>query len=323
MTKKIFITRRIPEIGINRLKDRGYEVDIGKWIDPPTSKEIIKYLKYKPYDAVVTLPTDPINRDVFDVAPQAKIFANYAVGFDNIDLTEAKARGIMVTNAAGSSSYPVAEHAMALIFALSTRIVEGDRFMREGKFRGWRPELFIGEDVHGKTLGIVGTGKIGEIVASMAHKGFGMDILYYDIKRNEAIERNDSAQFVPTVEEILKRSDVVTLHVPLNDSTRHLINENHLKMMKPTALLVNTSRGGVVDEVALVRALKDKVIRGAGLDVFEFEPKLARGLSKLQNVILTPHIASARQSARDAMAISVAENIVSFFETGKALNPVY
>jgi lactate dehydrogenase-like 2-hydroxyacid dehydrogenase len=320
--KKIFVTREIPEIGIKILKDKGYEVDISDEKYPLTQKQLIKYLKKKPYDAVLTLLTDIIDAKVLDAVPTAKIFSNYAMGFNNFNVSDVKSRGVVVTNTPGDFGYCIAEHAMALILGLTTRIVEADQYVRKGKYKGWSPMNFIGTDLKGSTLGVIGTGNIGKKLAEQAKNGFEMNVKYYDVKRNESIENSGVAEFVPSIEELLKQSDIVSLQVPLLDSTYHLINEERLKMMKKTAILINTSRGPVVDEVALVKALKNKTIAGAGLDVFEFEPKLAKGLTKLPNVILTPHIASARMSARNEMATIAAENIVSYFETGVAKYPV-
>lgn len=279
-------------------------------------------LSKKQYDGVITLLTDKIDSLIFDAVPSVKIYANYAVGFDNLDIAEAKKRAIVLTNAPGSSSDCVAEHAMALILGLTTRMVEADDYVRSGKYKGWSPMHFIGTDLKGKTLGLLGAGRIGERVAYMASKGFGVSVIYYDIARNSKIENDCGAIFLPTVEEVLKQADIVSLHLPLLDSTKHIINDERLKLMKPNSFLVNTSRGPIVDEIALVQALQDGIIKGAGLDVFEFEPKLSRGLAKLPNVILTPHIASARESARNEMAKIVAENIIKFFETGTPLNQV-
>jgi lactate dehydrogenase-like 2-hydroxyacid dehydrogenase len=211
---------------------------------------------------------------------------------------------------------------MALILGLTTRMVEADDFVRAGKYQGWSPMNFVGTDLEKKTLGLIGAGKIGERVAHHSARGFDMSVIYYDVARNEKIEKEYGAQYYSNLEEVLKLADIVSLHVPLLDSTHHLINETRLKLMKPTAFLINTSRGPVVDENALVQALKSETIRGAGLDVFEFEPRLAEGLAQLPNVILTPHIASARESARNEMAKIVAENVISFLETGKAVNKV-
>ncbi len=320
--KKIYVTRAIPEVGIKMLRDKGYEVDINEKDRPLTQKELIKRLSKKPYDAVLSLLTDQVDSKVFDAAPSVKIFANYAIGFNNFDVAEAKKRGIVLTNTPGGGADRVAEHTWALILALSCRLVEGDTYLRKGKYVGWDPLLLHGTKLAQKTLGILGTGRIGADVAHRAKNGFGMNVAYYDIKRNEQLEKDYGAQFYPTVEEVLAVSDVVSIHVPLMESTHHLMNAERLAKMKKGAFLINTSRGPVIDEVALVSALQNGVIRGAGLDVFEFEPKMAKGLAKLPNVVLTPHIASATEEARLDMATLAASNIISFLETGKANNPV-
>jgi len=321
MTKLIYITREIPEAGLKLLKEKGIEFDMGTEENPPSKKDIIKKLKKKPYDGVISFLTDPIDKDVFDACPTAKIFANFSVGFNNVDVETAKTRGIEVSNTPGTSSLAVAEHTVALMMALTTRLVEGDRYMRAGKYKGWSPNLLVGTDMKGKIIGLVGGGAIGGEVAKILHSGFGSSIIYSDICENKKLEEETGA-VKKELEELIKTADIVSLHCPLLPSTTHLINENHLKAMKKTAFLVNTSRGPVVDEVALVKALQDKTIRGAALDVFEFEPRLTKGLNKLENVILTPHIASARETARNMMAEIAAKNIISVFETGKAVNSV-
>ncbi len=312
--KKVFITRLIPEIGLKMLRDKGYAVDVRAEDSMPTARELVRALKAKPYDAVVSSWPEPIGAETFDMFPSVRIFANFTIGYDNIDIAEAKKRGITVTNApAVSATEAVAEHAIALMLALAARIVEADEFIRRGKYKGWSAMGFIGTDVLGKTLGLIGAGRIGERVAHYA-SGLGMKIIYTDVVRNERMEKECGAIYFDTPEEVLRQADSVSLHVPLLDSTRHLVNAERLRLMKPTAFLVNTSRGPVIDETALVAALKERVIAGAGLDVFEFEPKLAPGLVKLQNVILTPHIASASDAARDEMSRLVADNIIDFFE---------
>jgi lactate dehydrogenase-like 2-hydroxyacid dehydrogenase len=321
--KRIFITRRIPEIGIKMLTDKGYQVDISPKDRPLTKKELIKYLSKQQYDAVLTLLTDIIDAEVMDKAPSVKIYANFAIGFNNINVEEAKKRNIFVTNTPGGGADRVAEHTWGLILALTCRIVEGDNYMKKGKYNGWDPMLLHGTKLAGKTLGILGSGKIGADVAHRGKYGFGMNIAYYDVKRNEAIEKEFGATFYSTVDEVLKVSDIVSIHVPLLPSTQHLINAERLNMMKKDSYLINTSRGPVVDENALVQALKDGVIRGAGLDVFEFEPKLAKGLSKLSNVVLTPHIASGTEEARLDMAKMSATNIINTLEGNKPENLVY
>ncbi len=314
MTKKIFVTRKIPDIGIKMLADKGYQLEIYPKDEILSQRDLIKNLKNGNYDGVLSLLTDKIDASVFDVAPSVKIYANYATGFDNIDLVEAKKRGIVITNApAEQTSESVAEHAIALMLALAGRIVEADQFVRDGKYKGWAPMNFIGTDIIGKTLGLIGAGRIGERVAHYA-QGLGMRIIYTDVVRNSRIEENCGATYCVSPEEVLQRADVISLHVPLMDSTKHLINEARLKMMKPTSFLINTSRGPVIDEVALEKCLREEIIAGAALDVFEFEPNISKGLIKLQNVILTPHIASASIETRNQMAELAAQNIIDFFD---------
>ena len=322
MSKRVFITRRIPDIGVDMLKAKGYAADVYPEDRILTHKKLVDILKKGSYDAVLCLLTDAIDAAVFDSAPSVKLYANYASGYDNIDVAEAKRRGITVTNApADLTSEAVAEHTIALILALAARIVEADEFVRLGKYKGWSPMNFIGTDILGKTLGLIGAGRIGERVAYYS-KGLGMKIIYTDVVRNDRIEKEYGAVYRGSVEEVLQAADVISLHVPLLDSTRHLINEARLRLMKPTGFLINTSRGPVVDEKALAEALKEKTIAGAALDVFEFEPKTVPGLAKLDNVILTPHIASASIEARDQMAEIAAQNIIDFFEGGKPRNIV-
>ncbi len=322
MPKAVFITGKIPKAGIDLLQAKGYIVDINLKSSIPTQKEVISLLKKKPYDAVITLLTDRVDKAVFDAVPGAKMYANYATGYDNIDVAEAKRRGILVSNApADLSSEAVAEHTIALMLALAARIVEADDFVRRGKYKGWQPMNFIGTDVLGKTLGLIGAGRIGERVAHYC-AALGMKVIYTDVVKNDRIEKESGATFYSSVEEILKVADIVSLHVPLLDPTRHLINEARLRMMKPTSFLINTSRGPIVDEKALERALRANVIAGAALDVFEFEPKTVPGLTKLRNVILTPHIASASSEARDQMAEIAAQNVIDFLEGRQPRNIV-
>lgn len=321
MNKHIYITRKIPEAGLKLLREKGITFDIGTSKLPPTKKEIIKALSKKPYDGIISFLTDEIDKEVFDSCPTAKVCANFSVGFNNIDTKEAEKRNICVSNTPGTSSTAVAEHTVALMLALTTRIVEGDEFMRKGKYKGWDPDLFVGTDMKGKTIGLIGAGQIGTEVAKILHYGFGSKIIYSDI--NESVELDNIDQTIrKETAEILKEADIVSLHVPLLPTTHHLINKDSLLTMKKTAFLINTSRGAVVDEKALVQALKNNTIRGAALDVFEFEPKLTKGLTKLPDIILTPHIASARQSARDMMAEIAAKNIIAAIETGKVVNSV-
>ncbi len=314
MNKSVFITRKIPEITVRMLEEEGIKVHVYPHDTIPTQKQLIASIKEYPYDAVICLLTDKIDSKVFDAAPHTKLFASYTVGFDNIDIHEAKKRGVTVTNIGSASHLPVAEFAIALMLGLTTRMVESDDFVRKGKYKGWSPMNFIGTDLSKKVIGLIGTGAIGSEVARIAHQGFGAEILYFDLHKNEQIEKEYNSVRVELVDDLLKRSDIISLHVPLLESTHHLVNKEKLYMMKKNAFIVNTSRGAVIDEKALVSALEEKRIAGAALDVYEFEPKLVPGLSKLNNVILTPHIASARENTRNEMAIAVAQNIISFFE---------
>ena len=311
---KIFVTRRIPEIGIMMLKEKGYDVVVSEKDGVLTKEELKSALSAKPYDAVLCLLTDTIDAEVFAAAPHAKVFANYAVGYNNIDLNAAKEKNIIITNTPGVLTETVAEYALAMIMALTKRIVEADSYLRAGKFEGWEPELFLGIDLRGKTLGILGAGRIGAQVAERAYRGLGMDIIYYDVKANSALEASTNAIFHDTVEGVLKAADVVSVHVPLLDSTKHLINKERLALMKPSAYLVNTSRGLVVDEAALVVALQNGTIKGAAIDVFENEPIIAKGLTDLPNVIVTPHIASATEETRSKMSEIAAANIIAVLE---------
>lgn len=311
---KIFVTRKVPESGIKMLQDKGFEVVVNPEDKVLTKEELIKALKGQNYDALFCLLTDKIDGEVMDIfGPQLKIIANYAAGYDNVNIEEAKKRGIAVTNTPGVLTNTVAEHTFAMILAISHRIVESDKFIRDLKWQGWAPMLLLGNDIIGKTLGIIGLGKIGSQVAHHAVKGFEMKILYYDVKRNEDFEKEFSAAYTP-LEDLMKQADFVSIHVPLLIETKHLINAENLKLMKPTAYLINTSRGPVVDEAALAYALQNKVIKGAALDVFEFEPKITPELLKLDNVILTPHIASATEETRSQMSELVATNIIEALE---------
>ena len=312
---KVFITRPIPEVGINMLRDKGYEVLINeKARDRAADKQEI-LAGVKDIDAVLSVLTDKIDGEIMDAGlPTLKIVANYAVGFDNIDLEAAKKRRILVTNTPGVLTNTVAEHTFALMLAISHRIVEADKFSRAGLYGAWGPMLLLGSDLSGKTLGIVGLGRIGSRVAEHAVKGFGMKVLYTDVNQNPEFEKEFRSQYFENIDDILGRCDYVSLHVPLLDSTFHLLNEERLKLMKTTSYLINTSRGPIIDEKALARALKRGWLRGAAIDVFENEPKIEPGLLKLNNIILTPHIASATEETRNAMAELAAKNIIEALE---------
>ncbi len=312
---KIFVTRPIPEVGIKMLRDKGYEVLINEAARERAAT--LDELKEgaKGADALLSVLTDKITAEVMDAGlPTLKIIANFAVGYDNIDLGAAKQKNIMVTNTPGVLTETVAEHTFALMIAIAHRIPEADRFARAGKFTAWGPELLLGTDLCHKTIGIIGLGRIGSRVALHAAKGFEMKVLYYDPNPNPNFEKEFGAVYVANIDELLPQCDFVSIHVPLLDSTRHLINEERLKRMKPSAYLINTSRGPVVDEKALVQALKNGVIKGAALDVFEFEPEITPELKELDSIVLTPHIASATIGTRSKMAELAANNIIETLE---------
>ncbi|MBI2640138.1 MAG: D-glycerate dehydrogenase [Candidatus Sungbacteria bacterium] len=313
---KILVTRQIPNKGPDLLKSNGYDVFVNLEDRVIKKAELIGYLERDRYDAVLCLLTDKIDSDIFDAAKESgvKIFANFAVGTDNIDIKAAERVGIIVTNTPGVLADTVAEHAFALMLSLAHRIPESDRFTRAGKFKGWEPMLLLGSDVSKKALGIVGLGRIGSRVAYHARRGFDMPVIYHDIRRSEEFEKEYGAEYRQNVDDIFRGADFVSIHVPLLVSTRHLVDARRLRLMKKTAYLVNTSRGPVVDEQALVEVLRERVIRGAALDVFENEPALAPGLAELENVILTPHVASATEDTRQAMSELAARNIIEALE---------
>ena len=316
---KILVTHKIPQNGIELLEEVGT-------VDVYERDQVIPRAVFLDrvcgVDAVVTMVTDHADKELFDAAgPQLKVVANYAVGFDNIDVREATNRGITVTNTPGVLTEAVAEHALGLMLAVARRIPEADAFTRAGKYAGWMPLGFLGQSMWGKTLGIVGLGRIGTWIAEAAYRGFNMKIMYADVQHDDELEIKLGATY-HQLDTILKEADVVSIHVPLLESTRHLIGERELNLMKSSAILINTSRGPVIDEAALYHVLKENKIFGAGIDVFEREPKIYHGLEKLPNVVLTPHIASATIEARTAMAEIAANNVRSVLKTGKPLNPV-
>lgn len=308
----VYVTRVIPRPGIDRLRARGYEVDVNEEDTPLTAEQLRE--KAAKYDALVTLLTDRIDDNVLSAGKGTlKIVANVAVGYDNVDVDSATRNGIVVSNTPGVLTETTADFAWTLIMAVGRRVVEGDQFFRTGKYKGWGILMLLGEDIYGKTLGTVGFGRIGQAVAQRAN-GFSMDIMYYD----PVIQAEDAARRVGArkvdLDTILRESDYVTIHTPLTPETRHLIGMPELQKMKSTAYLINTSRGPVVDEGALVEALRQNLIRGAALDVYENEPEPAPGLTDLENTVLTPHIASASRETREKMATMAADNVIAMFE---------
>ena len=318
MKPKVFVSREIPKPGLDLLRKK-CSVTVSSRPRVLTKKELVSGIKGK--DALLCLLTDRIDGSVMKAGKNLKVIANYAVGFDNVDVDAATKLGIPVTNTPGVLTDAVADHACALMLSIARRIAESDKFVRAGKYRSWEPMLMLGGDFKGKTLGILGLGRIGSAVAERMYRGFGVRVLYYDVRRNPAFERNVKAKKA-SVSQLMKNSDYVSVHVPLLPSTRHLIGAKELKMMKKTAYLINTSRGPVVDESALVSALSRKQLAGAALDVFEKEPETAPGLAKLDNAILTPHTASATVTAREAMAVIAAKNVLAVLSGKRPPNPV-
>jgi lactate dehydrogenase-like 2-hydroxyacid dehydrogenase len=306
MKPSIYVTRAIPEETIAALRAR-CDVEVNPDDRALSRAELME--KVRGRAAIVTLLTDTIDGAVLDAAgPQCRIVANYAVGYNNFDLAAATARGVVLTNTPGVLDNATATHTMALLLAAARRIPESDRFVRAGKWRGWAPMFFIGQDVDGKVLGIAGAGRIGQNVARKA-RAFDMRILYTDAVRNETFERETGARMVDKAT-LLAESDFLTLHVPLTAETRHYIDADALRAMKPSAVLINASRGPVVDEAALVEALRAGTIAAAGLDVYENEPELAPGLAELDNAVVVPHIASATPQTRLDMGAIVVRNVI-------------
>ncbi|NIP33191.1 D-glycerate dehydrogenase [Candidatus Saccharibacteria bacterium] len=322
--KKIFITREVPELAVKMLKKyKDFNVTMYKGDKKIPRKVLLQ--KVKGCSGILSLLSEKMDAKVMDAAgPNLKVIANYAVGYDNVDLAAAKERKIKVGNTpCNEVSESVAEFTFSLLMSLSRRIVEADKYTRLGKYEEWKPMLMLGRDVYNKTIGVVGLGRIGQQVCRRAAKGFGMRVLYTDMRRNPQFEKEYKARKV-SLNTLLKNADYVSLHVPLLPATHHLISTKQLKMMKKSAYLINTARGPVVHEKALLKALYANQIAGAALDVFECEPAIdcdtsdRYELRKLDNVIITPHTASATIEARDAMARLAAGNIIGVLKGKRA-----
>ena len=319
MSFRVFVTRLIPEKGINLLKIFCQTVEINPYDRSLTHDELLHHVKDS--DAILTMLSDEIDARLINETVKLKVIANYAVGYDNIDIKTATERGIFVTNTPGVLTDSTADMAWALLFSITRRVVEGDKYTRAGKFVGWEPMLLLGGDLVGKTLGIVGAGRIGTAMA-MRSMGWLMKVLYTSrSSRNTVLEESLCARRV-SLDTLLRESDYVSIHAPLTGETRHMIGAKELSLMKRTAYLINTARGAVIDEEALVNALKNKQIAGAGLDVYEEEPKLKPGMKELDNVVLAPHLGSATIETRTRMAVIAAENIISVLKGERPKNCV-
>lgn len=312
---KIYVTRAIPQPGLALLEEH-CAVEVNPHDRPLGREEFLSAISGK--DGVLCLLTDRVDAGAFDAAPGIRGFANFAVGYDNMDVPEATRRRIPLSNTPDVLTEATAELAWTLLFAVSRRLVEADRIMRSGRWPGWGPMQFIGAEVQGATLGIVGAGRIGK---AMARKSlpYGMRVLYSGHRPDPAFEEELGARHVP-FDELVASSDYVSLHAPLTSETRHLFTYDVFAKMKRNAYLVNTARGPLVKEDDLVAALKDRLIAGAALDVYEREPIMASGLAELENVVLAPHIGSATEAARNGMALLAAKNLLAMVRGERAPN---
>ncbi len=302
----VTVTNIFPEVALNKLAPH-CQLRTNATETPPTAKELQQSASES--TALITYLSDKITADIIDLGQNLKIIANYGAGFNNIDVGHAAKKGVWVTNTPGVLHETTADLTWAMILGIARAIVPGDRYTREGKFKGWQAKLFLGGDVYGKTLGVIGCGEIGKAVARRA-LGFNMRVLYHQRRRlTPDMEKELKVEFV-SLEYLLKQADFLTLHVPLSEETKYMIGKDQLAMMKPTAYLIHTARGKVVDDRALVEALKAGQLAGAALDVYENEPELTEGMIELDNLMLLPHIGSASTETRDRMALLVADNVL-------------
>jgi len=317
---RVFVSRVIPDAGLSLLKAH-FDCEVWPHDRPPTRDELVAGCTNK--DALVCLLTEKVDADVLRAIPSVKIVANVAVGYDNLDIAAGTAAGVVMTNTPGVLDDTTADLAFALILATARRLAEADRLTRSGTWGGWGIMQLLGHDVHHATLGIVGFGRIGRGVARRA-LGFEMNVIYSDdYPPLPEVERELRARRVP-FEELLRTADFITLHTPLTPETRHLINAGTLAKMKRSTCVINTSRGPVIEEAALVKALRDGTIAGAGLDVYENEPKISSDLIAAPNTVLLPHIGSASHATRGKMAEMAANNVIAFFKglpPPNAVNP--
>jgi glyoxylate reductase len=318
MAKSIFISNVLPPEALS-LIPREVLVDYNDSQAPLPKRELIARLKDK--DGLICQIVSSVDDEILAAAPTVKVVANVAVGYNNIDVAAARRRGVVVTNTPDVLTETTADFAWALLMSTARRVVEADRYARSGQWDRWQWDLLWGMDIHGKTLGVVGFGRIGRAVARRA-LGFNMRVLYQDAVRADAATEQELRATRVELETLLRESDFVSLHTPLLPETRHLMGERTLRLMKNSAILVNAARGPVVDEAALVRALKEGWIAGAGLDVFEEEPKIHPGLAPLANAVLAPHIASASRDTRLAMATLAVRNCLAVLDGKPPLTPV-
>lgn len=316
--KKVVVTRPVPAAALDLLKER---FDVSVLAEGEAERPGALAIALEEAHGALVLITESIGEAELERAQNLELLANMAVGYNNIDVEAAAARGVLVTNTPDVLTETTADLTWALVLAVARRVVESDKFLRAGRFDRWGPLMLLGPDVHGKRLGIVGLGRIGEAVARRGRLGFGMSVSYWGRCRNERVESELNARRME-LDELLETSDVVSIHVPLSDATHHLIGARELERMKTTAILINTARGPVLDEAALVAALEAEQIWGAGLDVFENEPEVHPGLMDRDDVVLLPHIGSGSLETRNRMARLAAENLVEVLEGREPLTPV-
>ncbi|NPU95978.1 MAG: D-glycerate dehydrogenase [Candidatus Omnitrophica bacterium] len=320
MPARIYITRPLPAGVAEHLREAGMEVEI--YPKDQVIPQDVLLRAVEECDGLLCLLTDMIGREVLARAGRLRIIANYAVGYNNIDVEEATRRGIAVTNTPGVLTDATADLAWALLFAAARRVVEAERYLREGRFQGWGPQLFLGQEITGRTLGVVGLGRIGQAFASRA-SAFRMKILYNSLEADPEFEgAYPYGASRVDLDTLLQQSDFVSLHVPLTSETHHLIGRRELRLMRPHAVLINTARGPVVDEAALAQALREGWIWSAGLDVYENEPAVHPGLLTLPNVVLLPHVGSATFATRLRMGLMAAGNLIAYFQGRRPPNLV-
>ena len=315
---KIFITREIPEAGILLLNKKGFEVSVYKIDQPIPQKELLKHIK--DCDAIISLLTDKIDKEVIDQMKNCKVIANYAVGFNNIDIDYAKSKGIIITNTPDVLTDSTADITMALVLACARQLTQSEQFVRDKKFVGWKPKLFLGVELKDKYFGIMGAGRIGTAVAKRA-QAFGCKILYYSSSKNSFIEKEYGAKKL-SLNAILKKSDILSIHLPLNNKSYKLLNAGNLILLKKSAIVINTARGEIIDEKFLLSMLKQNKIASAGFDVYENEPLLKPEFLTLRNVVLLPHIGSATNEARNNMSLLAAKNVIAVLSGKRAVTPI-
>lgn len=314
----VFITRKIPQSAIDLLVNEGFDVSVyGK--ENAASKSILMK-QTKEADGIITLLNDRIDAELISNMTRCRVIANYAVGYNNIDIEAADKKKIIVTNTPDVLTESTADLAVALLLACSRRILEGHSIVINGKFTGWKPELLLGVELKNKYAGIIGAGRIGNATAKRL-KAFGCKILYFNRSRNHVLEDETGAKKV-NLDSLLQKSDFVSLHVPLNSQTKLLLNKEKLSLLKSSAIVINTARGEIVDESALIQMLKEKKLFAAGFDVYTNEPAVNKKLLKLKNVVLLPHLGSATVEARGEMALLAAKNVINVLKGRKALTPV-